>query len=109
MCDLLKSKVERHDFLEKLEDAQASVPQNTFGMSSDQFLIMGLSGNSNQIVVIPSGTSDKIETSRFYIYALEDGYLDFTGPYKINIFFTYGMIGELLLFISFHFYFVFSL
>ncbi|KAE8652147.1 uncharacterized protein LOC101202793 isoform X2 [Cucumis sativus] len=34
LCDLLKSKVERHDFLEKLEDAQASVPQNTFECSS---------------------------------------------------------------------------
>ncbi|XP_022131799.1 uncharacterized protein LOC111004869 [Momordica charantia] len=29
LCDLLKSKVECRDFLEKLEDAQASVPQNT--------------------------------------------------------------------------------
>ncbi|XP_023001930.1 uncharacterized protein LOC111495960 isoform X1 [Cucurbita maxima] len=29
LCDLLKSKVECRDFLEKLEDAQALVPQNT--------------------------------------------------------------------------------
>ncbi|XP_023547086.1 uncharacterized protein LOC111805999 isoform X1 [Cucurbita pepo subsp. pepo] len=30
LCDLLKSKVECRDFLEKLEDARASVPLNTF-------------------------------------------------------------------------------
>ncbi|XP_038886055.1 uncharacterized protein LOC120076332 isoform X2 [Benincasa hispida] len=34
LCDLLKSKVECRDFLEKLEDAQASVPQNTLECSS---------------------------------------------------------------------------
>ena len=31
LCDLLKSRVECHDFLEKLESAQVSVPQNISG------------------------------------------------------------------------------
>lgn len=31
LCDLLKSRVECPDFLEKLESAQASVPQNMAG------------------------------------------------------------------------------
>lgn len=72
MCDLLKSKVEHRDFLEKLEDAQASVPQNTFGMSSDQSLIVGLSGNSKQE-----------DYTVYTVYTLENGYLDFTGPYNL--------------------------
>lgn len=32
LCDLLKSRVECPDFLEKLECAQASVSQNAAGM-----------------------------------------------------------------------------
>ena len=32
LCDLLKSRLECPDFLEKLESAQVSVPQNISGM-----------------------------------------------------------------------------
>ncbi|CAK9312993.1 unnamed protein product [Citrullus colocynthis] len=39
LCDLLKSKVECRDFLEKLEDAQASVPQNTIEECSSWDLV----------------------------------------------------------------------
>ena len=62
MCDLLKSKVECRDFLEKLEDARASVPLNTFGISSE--LNQTLLRNCKQIVV----------------RACEDRNLEFTGP-----------------------------
>lgn len=32
LCDLLKSRVDSPDFLQKLENAQASVPQSIAGM-----------------------------------------------------------------------------
>ncbi|PWA53513.1 hypothetical protein CTI12_AA444420 [Artemisia annua] len=37
LCSLLKSRLECPDFLEKLESAQVSVPQNTVGMYADLF------------------------------------------------------------------------
>lgn len=39
LCDLLKSRVECPDFLEKLECAQASIPQNMAGMYAKIVLV----------------------------------------------------------------------
>ncbi|CAN1185408.1 hypothetical protein LINPERHAP2_LOCUS37531 [Linum perenne] len=91
LCDLLKSRVECPDFLEKLESAQLSVPPDTTGMSSDSACFVGEECSSWDMVSendLWEGEMGNSEQEDFVLVRQEDiveGIAGFMAAYLLSL------------------------